>query len=226
MGEKKRIKVLIVEDVLISIEAYSQMLRQLAEESSYEFDIHIATNCKSALDKIQEAVERKHFDLTFLDIRIPPYANGNLLSGEDVGVKLKKAMPNVKTIVNTQYKDKGLLTSIFLKIKPKSILIKSNSSGKSIKETVIKVLEGNQAHCDEVSEMICNQVQADILLDFTDRKLLHYANKGAKMSELPDLLTISKSQVESRKRKLKELFDVVGESDYRLFRAAEEKGFL
>tara|TARA_R110002049_G_C8991515_1_gene549089 strand:+ start:231 stop:452 length:222 start_codon:yes stop_codon:yes gene_type:complete len=70
------------------------------------------------------------------------------------------------------------------------------------------------------------QVSNDIVIDEIDRRILYELSRGTKMSELPQIIPLSISGIEKRKRVLKELFNLDQKDDRGLIRIAEEKGFI
>ena len=63
-------------------------------------------------------------------------------------------------------------------------------------------------------------------IDEIDRMLLYELSIGTKMNELPNVLPLSMTRIERRKRHLKEIFDLKKGSDRELVILAKEKGFI
>ena len=88
------------------------------------------------------------------------------------------------------------------------------------------IVDGKPYYSKSVIELMRKQTANDFLIDAIDRKLLYELSKGTKMSQLPEIIPLSISALEKRKRVLKEVFNLADKDDRDLFRIAEEKGFI
>jgi len=226
MGDKEIVKTLLVEDEQIAMEAYETIIKALEIESKYSFAIEKAYNCQEANTLIEDAMKSQAYDLVLLDIRIPAYKNGNLLSGEAIGVKIKTTMPLSKIIIFTQYKDPYVLDNLYFHVKPESLLIKNEINSSMLKGAIKDVLDGKLINSQQVTQMMCKQARFGKRIDKKHRQLLYELAHGAKMKDLPDVLKVSRSSIERMRNDLKIIFNVVGESDRNLIMAAKKKGFL
>jgi hypothetical protein len=69
-------------------------------------------------------------------------------------------------------------------------------------------------------------VSQNIVLDDLDIQLLVELSNGAKMKELEQLLPLTKSGIDKRRRLLKEKLNLQSNSDRDLVLKAKEKGFI
>ena len=70
------------------------------------------------------------------------------------------------------------------------------------------------------------QLEHDYYLDEIDRSILHHLSFGTKTLDLENVIPMSRGGIASRIRKLKEIFDVVNQSNSTLVLQAKEKGFI
>lgn len=219
--------VLIIEDHPLITEAYKKAFSQISlKNPKLNFIISTANNCDTAYLKIKEASKRQGLDIVFLDIKLPPSQKGVILSGEDLGLKIIELLPNSKIIVSTTFNDNYRMNSIFKNLNPEGFLIKNDLNPKELVLAIESIIEGNSYYSKSVIELMRKLTANDFLIDAIDRKLLYELSKGTKMSQLPDIIPLSISALEKRKRVLKEVFDLVDKEDRDLFRIAEEKGFI
>lgn len=219
--------VLIIEDHPLITEAYKKAFSQISlKNPKLNFIISTANNCDTAYLKIKEASKRQGLDIVFLDIKLPPSQKGVILSGEDLGLKVIELLPNSKIIVSTTFNDNYRMNSIFKNLNPEGFLIKNDLNPKELVLAIESIIEGNSYYSKSVIELMRKLTANDFLIDAIDRKLLYELSKGTKMSQLPDIIPLSISALEKRKRVLKEVFDLVDKEDRDLFRIAEEKGFI
>lgn len=91
LTNKKNIKTLIVEDHRIIAEAYSSILESA---TAFNFDITFAINCDQAINTLKLATQH----LVLLDLQVPASKNEKFISGEDIGLWLRKYHPNTKKL--------------------------------------------------------------------------------------------------------------------------------
>ncbi len=89
---KKNLKILIVDDHPMIVEAYKNII--LSDESEkYDYIIEGANNCDTAIDKIKIASNTIPYDILYLDVKLPPSCNGEIISGEDLAIFAKEILP-------------------------------------------------------------------------------------------------------------------------------------
>ncbi len=219
--------VLIIEDHPLITEAYKKAFSQISlKNPELNFKISTANTCDAAYLKINEASKQQGFDIILLDIKLPPSKEGILLSGEDLGLKIIELLPNSKIIVSTTFNDNYRINSIFKTLNPEGFLIKNDLNPKELVLAIETIIEGNPYYSKSVIELMRKLTVNDFLIDAIDRKLLYELSKGTKMSQLPDIIPLSISALEKRKRVLKEVFNLADKEDRELFKIAEEKGFI
>lgn len=220
-------KVLIIDDHPLIIDAYKNALSYVSKkDSDYQFEVDTANTCDKAYKKIIEDSKENRIDLVFLDIKLPQSTDGEILSGEDLGIKIRALTKGVKIIVSTTFNDNYLIHNIFKTINPESFLIKNDLTPKKLVQTIKSVLNGDPYHSKSVIKLLQNHLQNDFVLDKNDRQLLYQLSIGTKMKDLPDILPLSIGGIERRKRQLKELFDIINKDDKVLIQVAKDKGFI
>ncbi|WP_308993680.1 response regulator [Mariniflexile litorale] len=223
----KIIKVLLIEDEPLTIEAYQRALNETASfNESLEFDIDSASNCDNALLKLKGDKTNCGIDIVFLDMRIPSSKDGVILSGEDLGIKIKNTFKNIKIIVSTSYDDAFRISSILKSINPDGFLIKSDLSAALLLEAIKVVVSEPPYYSQTVLQILRKQATNDFVVDNIDRKMLYELSNGTKMNELPQVLPLSIAALERRKRLLRDIFNVTGKGDRDLLTAARERGFI
>jgi len=224
---KKTINVLIIEDEPLIIENLIAAFDRLGESNAFlDFKIKPSTNCDDASKEIDKAINSKPFDLVLLDISIPPSSDGRLLCGEDLGIELKSYFPNIKIIVFTSHSNNYRLNSILKSLNPDGFLIKSDINFKKLLEALESVINNLPYYSKVILQLMRRYLANDFILDKIDRQLLYELSKGTKTKNLTGLIPLSLSAIESRKRNLKELFEVENGNDRQLILRAEQHGFI
>lgn len=218
--------VLIIEDHPLIIEAYKRAFLEVANAShELTFNIDTAKSCDEAILKINKA-KTNALDLVFLDIKLPPSQDGQILSGEDLGIYIRENLFDVKIIIATTYNDNFRINSIFKTINPEGFLVKNDLNPDELIMVINVVLKDIPYYSKSVLELMRKKISNEIVIDAIDRKLLYELSMGSKMSELPEVIPLSIGSLEKRKRTLKEIFGVGDKTDKELLKVAAEKGFI
>ena len=223
----KNYSVLIIDDHPVISEGYETAFSKVSSKNkTIAFDIDTAEDSDSALEKIKYYKKKGKLDIVFLDINLPQSKDGKILSGEDLGVKIRKQLPETKIIVSTTYNDNFMMNNIFKSINPNSFLVKNDIDSEEIVKAIISVLDDTPYYSKSVLKLIHDQMSNDDHLDKTDRQILYELSNGSKMKDLPNIIPLSIAGIEKRKRRLKVIFNIKEESDRELLIIAKKKGFI
>jgi len=223
----KELSVLVVDDHPIIMDSYKMALKQIeCDCPEFRFKIKTASDCDSADAIIENAVNGTPLDLVLLDIRLPASKNGLLTSGEDLGVKIRELFSKTKMLVFTSYTNNYRLGNILRHLDPDGLLIKGDTDYAELKNAIIMVLKDPPCYSKEIARLFRRQATNDFILDKIDRILLYQLSIGTRTKDLTDIVPLSISAIEGRKRKLKELFDANEKEDSQLLTKARERGFI
>lgn len=99
---KKILNILIIEDHPMAIEGYQRTFEVISsDDRNLKFNIASALCCETANFKINEYTISNSLDLVLLDLRLPASKDGKIISGEDVGYKIRDVFPSCKIIIIT-----------------------------------------------------------------------------------------------------------------------------
>ncbi len=220
------LKVLIIEDHPVNLEVYQFVLQDISLNNKLlDFDIDTAENCDIAYDKIKKSAKKK-IDIIILDISLPFTNNSQILSGEDLGIKINMLLPDSKILIITALNDNYRMYNILKNIQPMGFLIKSDINTKDIKTAIQALINNHLYYSNSILELQKNNICTNFLLDKIDRQLLFELSIGTKMKDLPNILPLSIAGIEKRKRQLKNIFEVSGVDNRDLLLKAKEKGFI
>ena len=220
-------KVLIIDDHPIIADAYKSAFEFISsEKSTVNCEISIATNCDEAIEKIEDAAKKNGIDIVFLDISLPPSSDGEYLSGEDLGIAIKKLLPKCKIVVATTFNDNYRIQAILKNVNPDGFLIKNDVNKDELVFAIKTLLDGSPYYSKSVLELFRKQASIDYKIDKIDRQLLYEMSIGTKMKDLPSIIPMSMPGLERRKKQLKKLFEVKDNDDRELILKAKEKGFI
>ncbi|MBO6881089.1 hypothetical protein [Winogradskyella sp.] len=219
---QKEFNVLIVEHEGLLVDVLKNAFASLSTKGK-KFNLKIANSCNTAL-RIMES--NTPLDFALLNINIPPCENKKLLFIEDISLKLRFAFPRVKIIVFSSYKNNTYLHSLFKTLNPECLLVKSDINYGELLNAIETVITEPPYYSKTVLRYMRRRIANNMVVDNIDKAILHYLSIGTKMKDLPKFIHLSKSAIESRKRRLKEVFGVEKKGDYHLIHCAEEKGFI
>lgn len=221
------LNVLAIDDHHLIINSYNNALNLISEKNPLiNFKVTSANDCTTSNKIIEEAATKTAFDLILLDIRLPPSSCGEILSGEDLGIKAKKLFKDVKIIVFTSYSDNFRLNNILRNINPDGFILKEDITFPKLIKAIETVLFDPPFYSKAIMKLFRIQATNSFVLDAYDRQLLYNISLGYKMKDLPSVIPLSIASLDRRKRKLKTLFDVDNDDDTILINKAREKGFI
>ena len=216
--------ILIVDDHPFIIEGYKNAITRYHPEQ-YSFYIDQAKDCQSAYNIITNP-DTPIFDIAFLDISMPPYAEKNIYSGEDIAKLLLQYMLNCKIILLTMFTELLNIQTIINTINPSGLVIKNDLTFDELLFAFDKVLKNNKYYSESVLKMLNQSEENTIEMDQFDKQILFHLSKGTRLNDITQYIPISLAAIERRKLNLKELLKIEGASDIDLVREAKNKGLL
>ncbi len=221
----KEIKVLIVDDHPMIIEGYKNALLGInSDEMTLRIDT--ADSCDGAFSKIKNASTGTPYDVVFLDIKLPPSEDGKIISGEDLGIKVKELLPDTKVVILTMFNNNFRIHNILKNINPDGFLVKSDVTSDELMRAFQVVLTDPPYYSHTVTKLLRTRIINEVVLDDIDRNILFHLSKGIKTKNLTEYIPLSLAAIEKRKRHLKEVFDVEKKGDESLLEQARNTGFL
>ncbi len=216
---KNGIKLLIVEDHNIIAHAYENILNDIPNIS---FNISFAKNCDEAIEKVQ----RIKTQIVILDLQLPISKNERFVSGEDIGLLIRKENPNTKILVLTSITDQIRITNIINEIDPEGFMIKSDIDSTDLKIAINKVLNGQKYYSKKIEGYLDKTIINGITIDNFDRQILYHLSMGEKTKDLAKYIPLSTRAIEVRKTKLKTLLDDKNDDNFNLVKSAKKIGII
>jgi DNA-binding NarL/FixJ family response regulator len=161
-----------------------------------------------------------------LDISMPEYLEKDIETGEDLAKILKIKMPNCKIVMLTMHAESLKVTSIIEQINPLGLIIKNDLTFEQMILALKTVLNGDRYYSEAVITYLNQLQQEKIYVDVIDKQILHYIYKGIDSEDIPLYITISSSNVRTRKDRMKQLLGMENANDTEFIQAAKSKGML
>ena len=220
---KTKIRLIIVDDHPLIVHCYKIILADYIHTSLV---VETALTLDDALVLIERNRQRP-YDLLLLDISMPPsIRDASLISGEDLGKRIKELDLGTKIVVISALTDNFRLNCLLKSLNPEGFLVKTDLTAEILLEAITAVLRGNVYYSRAVSNLIRRKITLDIYIDDLDRKILYFLASGERMKNLPKYIPLSLPTIERRKKKLKVHFDMEEEGDGKLLQKAKELGFI
>ncbi|UGU16860.1 response regulator [Sinomicrobium kalidii] len=221
---KKELKILMVDDHPMILEGYKNVLLQI--DTGYDLAIDVAGNCDTAYSKILQAIPENHYNIIFLDISLPPSADGEIMSGEDLGIRVKELSPKTKIIVLTMFDDNFRIRNIMANLEPDSFILKNEATASILTTAFKTILDDVPYYSPTVTKLLKAQLSNTFVLDKIDRSIIYHLSKGTKTKQLPEYINLSLRAIENRKRRLKDVFGLENGDDRALLDKARECGYI
>lgn len=174
----KKIKVLIAEDEPLTTDSYKKAMDHIiSDDGRFSFDIKTASNCDSALLEIDRAIMGTLFNLVFLDLRIAASSGGDILSGADLGVRIKELFPMVKIIVFTSDDDRYTLNKILRIINPDAFLVKREIDFNILVKALKIVIHDPPYYSRTIIKLLRHQISNNFVLDETLKEVFGVEHK-------------------------------------------------
>lgn len=216
---KQQYQILLVEDHLITLDAYKSVLELMPEE----FIITEAQNIDSALEKMKKQPALLPFDIAFVDIHLPKSITTIIESGEELALELKKKFSNIKIIIPTQYNQAERIKHIVNMVAPDALLLKEEFRSIQISQAVHAVLNNEQYYSPKVVTLLRKE---DLEFDVYDLKILSCLSRGVKIKDMPLYIPLSLRAIEDRKSMLMLKLEVPPRDNEKLIVIAKEKGLI
>ena len=220
------ITAIIIDDHPLITESYKAAIEEYFLPVKETPRLFIFNDLDSALNKMDNSAVFMEADLIFLDIQLPPSTNTDILSGEDLGLKIRKSKCSAKIVLSTSLNDNYRIYGLLKSLNPDGFLIKNDINRKELLTAIDKVIHNPPYYSQTVLELVRKQMSSNIALDANDRKILFELSIGTKLKDLQKVIPLSVSGIEKKRRNLKILFGVEEEGDRSLVLKAREKGFL
>lgn len=132
--------VFIIEDHPLIAEAYTCALERIFEQDDKNLKISISTNIDCVLEKLKDEKFFNSVNLIILDIHLPISKSTYILSGEDLGLRIKKINSSIKIMVSTSLDDNHRIYCILKSLNPEGFLVKNDVDRKELLIAIDKII--------------------------------------------------------------------------------------
>ena len=220
------IRILMTDDHPMILEGYQNTLLS-TKKPDQELHIDTANNCDESIEAMLSSIrQEEQYDVLFIDIKMPPSADGKFTSGEDLARHARKILPNAKIVILTMFNETYRIHNIVEEINPEGFLIKSDLTSCELASAFQAILNHPPFYSGTVNKYLKQTLTTDIYLDDKNRRILYLLSQGVKTKNLAEHIDLSLSGVEKRKKQLKVLFNIDDGQDETLIKEARKLGFI
>lgn len=215
--DKKSLNILFVDDHDMILEGYKISLRNCKE---YSLNVSVS----NSIDNAHKLLQTENFDIAFFDLSMPSSDKLGISNGQELACEAKKLSPKTKIAFLTMHDDLFLFQQLIKNIDPDAILIKSEINSTTLKNALKEIVEHPPYYSKTVKQKIRSSSKHK--LDFFDTEIIYHLSQGVLTKNLHNNIKLSQRSIETRKKRLKELFGIENSSDYGLIKEAKNRGFL
>ena len=219
---QRDLRILIVDDHPMTVNGYINVLRNENIEG-HNLIFTKALDCQQAY----ELITTQHFDIAYLDLSLPPYEEKNITSGLDLGVLIRKTIPDCVVIILTMHSEATLVDRLIKEINPDGILCKSDIDIDEFVNAFKIIFKGEKYMSSKIVKSLRDKDFDKYNLDNYDRQILMRLSEGILTKNIPNYVPLSLSAIEKRKANLKSMF-LEGKTgdDHDLIEAIKKIGIL
>ncbi len=222
----KNLNILIVDDHPMTVNGYINVLSEENFEG-YSLNFTKALDCEQAYNLIVSNQGDDRFDIAYLDLSLPPYAEKNIFSGLDLGVLIRNTIPNCIVIILTMHSEASLIDRLIKEINPQGILCKSDIDIDEFVNAFRIILSGDTYLSNKVVKSLREKVFDNYRLDSYDKQILMRLSEGIATKDIPNYVPLTIEEIEKRKAQIKNLLlQGKGGDDTELVEAIKKMGVI
>lgn len=224
---REELNILIVDDHPMTVNGYVNVLSD-EDFEGFELLFTKALDCEQAYNLITDAKSNgRLFNIAYLDLSLPPCADKNIFSGLDLGILLRKLMPDCIIIILTMHSESSLIDRLIKEINPQGILCKSDIDIDEFLNAFKIIFSGDTYLSSKIVKSLKDKVFENYNLDNYDRQILMRLTEGIQTVNIPNYIPLSLSVIEERKARMKNmLMQGRGGDDQELIEAIKKIGIL
>lgn len=223
MMEKEVLNVLIIDDHQMFTKQLKDIIEEVGEKESIRIKTVAAHSSAEALDLLEQT---SNIDFVFLDIKLPVMVEKNIITGEDIGLLIKKEYPKCKIAIVTTYNESYRIGTLIKQIDPAAFLVKSDLDPREIYFIIRNILTGITYYSPTALKVLESYMRNDYNLDAIDRRILYELASGANLSEIAEIVPLSRSALAKRKSQLRVRLNVNSTENRKLIETAKELGLI
>ncbi|MDG3581236.1 response regulator [Galbibacter pacificus] len=224
--KKENYNVVLLDDHRIFTRAIRDTLIDVADHKLLNLNIIEVHSSDETLAVFNRVSSLYKIDYLFLDINLPPSLDNKIISGEDLGLKIRKEYPETRIIIATTHNEPFRIHNILQSINPEGFMVKNDLKPDELNSNLSLVLNNEPYYSPSVWLAMRSYVAKTFTIDEHDRRILYELSQGGTLNDMDEIIPLAHSTLLNRKSKLRTYFNVKGRNDRELVRKAKEMGFI
>ena len=217
--------ILIVDDHPLNVDSYVALLSAIEINKNAQF--HLAYDCKQAYELITQLKQNQiNIDIAFIDVRLPPYEEKNLRSGDEIGSLLQQKFPNCIIVIISMHNEPVWVNRIAKTLNPLGFISKNDINYKSFPSIMEAITNKETYYTASILEAQKEFIIKNIHWDEHDSKIIQLIADGVKTKDLTKYIPLSLSTIEKRKANLKKQLIFKGGTDAELIERVNNLGLF
>ncbi|MCG2419389.1 hypothetical protein K8089_10170 [Aequorivita sp. F47161] len=217
----------LVSDMAFYMDAYRTAFEKIEESWMYcSFEITEHNSADAAMSCMESLDSNSSIDILFLQISNGIGIKPTKDDGSVFGCTFRNRFSESTIILGTNFSQNYNIWNLIRQIKPQALISEDSNTPSELPSQITQALKNPPYMCDTFKQAIMTHLQREVDLDRLELSMLYELSKGIRMAELPNILNMSISTLEKRKKRLKVQFDVVDGDDWALIQKARESGSL
>lgn len=200
---REELNILIVDDHPMTVNGYINVLSE-EDFEKYELKFTKALDCEQAYKLITDE-NRSPFNIAYLDLSLPAYPEKSIYSGFDLGLLIRKVMPDCIVIILTMHSEASLVDRLIKEINPQGILCKSDIDIDEFLNAFKIIFNGDTYLSSKIVKSLKEKVFDNYKLDSYDKQILMRLIEGIQTKNIPNYVPLSLSAIEKRKAQIKNM---------------------
>jgi DNA-binding NarL/FixJ family response regulator len=200
---REELNILIVDDHPMTVNGYINVLSE-EDFENYELKFTKALDCEQAYKLITDD-SKPLFNVAYLDLSLPAYPEKNIYSGLDLGLLIRKIMPDCIIIILTMHSEASLVDRLIKEINPQGILCKSDIDIDEFLNAFKIIFSGDTYLSSKIVKSLKEKVFDNYKLDNYDKQILMRLSEGIQTKNIPNYVPLSLSAIEKRKEQMKNM---------------------
>lgn len=218
--------ILIIDDHAMFRKSLKDYILDISAQESIKIKITEVKDGAQAMEILKTPTDSSPFDLIFLDIKLPPSLEHNIVTGEDIGFFIRNTYPKTNLVIITMYNDLFRVGSLIKQLDPHSLLVKSDLDPENFYSQISKILKGEQQFGESAQKAMKSFAHNYPNFDEFDRRLLYELASGANLNEIAEVVPLSRSALAKRKTQLRIKLDVGPNDNRKLIEKARDLGLI
>lgn len=198
----KTLKILIVDDHPMTVNGYINVLSEESFEG-YDLQFNKALNCEEAFNIITNPATAP--DIAYLDLSLPPYPEQKIFSGLDLGMLIRKTIPECTIIFLTMHSEASLIERLIEATNPEGILCKSDIDIDEFLKAFKIIFSGKTHYSHKILKSLKDRTFDNFKLDNYDRQIIMRLSEGIPAENIPNYVPLSINIIQKRIAHIKTL---------------------